>query len=262
MNPSRASAITRPGGLSQTGRLFGVGVGPGDPDLMTRRSIRVIEQARVVAHFAARGRPGNSLRTVEPMLRPDQIVERLEYPVTTESVSPDDYRDALGTFYAESAVRIADHLDAGRDVAIVSEGDPMFYGSYMHLHVRLAHHYETEVVPGVTAFSAACAAAGTPVVSSDEQFTVLPGILPPDELTDALRNGDAAVIMKVGRNLPAVTEALRAARRDEDAVYVERASLPAECVLPIADADGRDAPYFSIVLVPGRRMAATPAVPV
>jgi precorrin-2 C(20)-methyltransferase len=261
MNMPHASTPPRSGGPARTGRLFGVGVGPGDPDLMTRRAIRVIEQAHVVAHFAARRRPGNSLRTIEPMLRPDQIVERLEYPVTTESVSPDDYRDALDAFYAESAIRIADHLDAGRDVAIVSEGDPMFYGSYMHLHVRLARRYETEVVPGVTAFSAACAAAGTPVASSDEQFTVLPGILPPDELTDALRRGDAVVIMKVGRNLPAVTDALRAAGRDEDAVYVERASLPEECVLPIADVGGRDAPYFSIVLVPGRRMASTAALP-
>ncbi|MFP5489736.1 MAG: precorrin-2 C(20)-methyltransferase [Acidimicrobiia bacterium] len=240
-----------------TGSLYGVGVGPGDPDLMTRRAIRVIERVPVVAHFAARRRSGNSLRTIESSLRPDQVVERLEYPVTTESISPEQYREALDGFYADSARRLSDHLDAGRDVAIVSEGDPLFYGSYMHLHVRLAHRYPTEVVPGVTAFSAACAAAGTPIVSSDERFTVLPGILPPTELEVALGGDDAVVVMKVGRHLDAVAAALRATGRADGAVYVERASFPEQRIAPIDDVDGVDAPYFSVVLVPGQRMAAT-----
>lgn len=247
--------------LPSCGRLYGVGVGPGDPDLMTRRAAAVIERVQVVAHFAARRRPGNSLRTVQPMLRPDHIVERLEYPVTTEAISRDDYRRALDAFYADSAALTARHLDAGRDVAIVSEGDPMFYGSYMHLHVRLAHRYPTEVVPGVTAFSAACAAAGTPIVSSDERFTVLPAILPADELADELSSGNAVVIMKVGRNLPSVIDALGAAGRADGAVYVERASFPDERVVAIGEADGIDAPYFSLVLVPGARLSAPLRVP-
>lgn len=246
---------------SPVGRLYGVGVGPGDPDLMTQRAVRVIERASVIAHFAARRRPGNSLRTVESLLGPHQIVERLEYPVTTESVTPEQYRDAIDSFYTDSARRVSDHLDAGRDVAIVSEGDPLFYGSYMHLHIRLADRYETEVVPGVTAFSAACAAAGTPIVSSDERFTVLPGILPPAELEAALAGDDAVVVMKVGRNLDAVTAALRATGRAGGAVYVERASFPEQRVVPITDVDGVDAPYFSVVLVPGQRMAAVAPVP-
>lgn len=245
---------------TSTGRLFGVGVGPGDPDLMTRRAVQVVERVSVVAHFAARRRPGNSLRTIESLLRPDQIVERLEYPVTTESVTPEHYRDAIDEFYTDCARRLSAHLDAGRDVAIVSEGDPLFYGSYMHLHVRLADRYPTEVVPGVTAFSAACAAAGTPIVSSDERFTVLPGILPPDELEAALAGDDAVVVMKVGRHLDDVTAALRAAGRADGAVYVERASLPDERVAPIADMADIDAPYFSLVLVPGSRLSASTRV--
>lgn len=244
-----------------TGRLYGVGVGPGDPDLMTRRAVRVIEGASVVAHFAARKRPGNSLRTVESMLQPDQVVERLEYPVTTEAVTPEQYSEAMDQFYADCAARLAAHLDAGRDVAIVSEGDPMFYGSYMHLHVRLAGRYPTEVVPGVTAFSAACAASGTPIVSSNERFTVLPGILPPDELAEALAGSDAVVIMKVGRHLDDVVAAVRTAGRAEGAIYVERASFPDERIASIEAVAGTDAPYFSLVLVPGARMAPTTPVP-
>lgn len=243
------------------GRLYGVGVGPGDPDLMTRRAIAVIERAAVIAHFAARRRPGNSLRTIEPMLRPDHVVERLEYPITTEAVAAEEYRAALDAFYAQSAERLSAHLDAGRDVAVVSEGDPLFYGSYMHLHVRLSCRYPTEVVPGVTAFSAACAAAGSPIVSSDERLTVLPGILPPAELEQALAGGDAVVIMKVGRHLDTVMAALNAAGRADGAVYVERASFPDQRVAPVAELEDVAAPYFSLVLVPGARMSAAAPVP-
>jgi precorrin-2 C20-methyltransferase/precorrin-3B C17-methyltransferase len=247
-------------GDASTGRLYGVGVGPGDPDLMTRRAVQVIERVSVVAHFAARHRPGNSLCTVESVLRTDQFVERLEYPVTTESVTPEQYHEAIDEFYTACAWRLATHLDAGRDVAVISEGDPLFYGSYMHLHVRLADRYPTEVVPGVTAFSAACAASGTPIVSSDERFTVLPGVLPPDELEAALADGDAVVIMKVGRHLDDVAAAVRAAGRSRGAVYVERASFPDERIASIDEVAGATAPYFSLVLVPGMRMAASSTV--
>jgi precorrin-2 C20-methyltransferase/precorrin-3B C17-methyltransferase len=243
-----------------TGHLYGVGVGPGDPDLMTRRAIDVIARADVVAYFAARGRRGNARRTVEAVLRPDHLVERLEFPVTTEAIGPDEYQEALDAFYAASAARLAGHLDAGRRVAVVSEGDPLFYASYMHLHVRLAHRYPTEVVPGVTAFSAACAAAGTPIVSSGERFTVLPGILPPAELAAALAGDDAVVIMKVGRHLDTVVDALRAADRTAEAVYVERASLPEQRVAPVTEVAG-EAPYFSLVLVPGAGLAGVRRVP-
>lgn len=244
----------------RTGTLFGVGVGPGDVELMTRRAERVIDQADVIAHFAARGRPGNSWRTIESLVREDHVVERLEYPVTTERVGRDHYERALTEFYERSTSRLAAHLDAGRDVAVVSEGDPLFYGSYMHLHVRLGERYPTEVVPGVTAFSAACAAAGLPLVSSAERLTVLPGILPFDDLKAALAGEQAAVIMKVGRHLDDVRTALDAVDRSDQAVYVERASCPDERIVPLADASV-DAPYFSLVLVPGTGLVrrSTPA---
>jgi precorrin-2 C20-methyltransferase/precorrin-3B C17-methyltransferase len=254
------SGEASPAGNGSSGRLYGVGVGPGDPGLMTRRAVAVIERVPVVAHFAARRREGNSLRTVLDLIRPDQIVERLEYPVTTENMSSDRYRDALDGFYQKAAARLAAHLDAERDVAVISEGDPLFYGSYMHLHVRLAPSYPTEVVPGVTAFSAACAAAGTPLVSSDERVTVLPGILPPDELAAALSGDGAVVIMKVGRHLDAVRRALDLAGRSDAAVYVERASFPDERIAPLAEFDG-PAPYFSLIFVPGDRLGFRPVGP-
>jgi len=247
-----------PASVISVGRLYGVGVGPGDPDLMTRRAAAVIESCPVVAHFAARGRRGNSLRTVEELLRTDQVVERLEYPVTVEPLPPAEYQEQLDAFHDECARRIAAHLDAGRDVAVVSEGDPLFYGSYMHLHVRLADHYPTEVVPGITSFSAACAAAGTPIVSRDERFVVIPATAPPEELARVLAGDDAVVILKVGGHLDAVTEALELSGRAASAVYVERASFPEQVVAPVSDLDGVRAPYFSLVLVPGARLTRRP----
>jgi precorrin-2/cobalt-factor-2 C20-methyltransferase len=234
-----------------TGRLFGVGVGPGDPDLMTVAARRTIEAAPVVAHFAARRRPGNAWTVAEPFVGDGQQVLRLEYPVTTEAVGKDDYERLIAAFYDESAGRVAAELDAGNDVAVICEGDPFFYGSYMYIHERLASRYPTTVVPGVTSFSAAAAAAGAPLVSMNEALTILPGVLPPEQLKAALAAVDAAVVMKVGRRLGDVRDAARSTGLEARAIYVERASCTGEVVLPLADTDDVAAPYFSLVLVPG-----------
>lgn len=234
------------------GRLFGVGVGPGDPDLMTVKARAVIESSPVVAHFAARGRTGNARTVIDGVLAPHQRVVRLEYPVTTEAIDAGEYERLLAEFYDEASERIAAELDAGRDVAVVCEGDPFLYGSYMYVHARLASRYDTAVIPGVTSFSAAAAAAGEPLVSTDEALTILPGVLSPDGLKAVLAGSDAAVVMKVGRNLDAVREALESLGLADRALYVERASTPEERVLPLPETSGVDAPYFSLVIVPGR----------
>jgi precorrin-2 C20-methyltransferase/precorrin-3B C17-methyltransferase len=177
----------------------------------------------------------------------------LVYPVTTEeSNHPEGYDGALRDFYDESAARIAEHLDAGRDVAVLCEGDPFFYGSYMYLHERLAARYPTEVVPGVTSFSAAAAAAGTPLAKRDDVLTILPGTLPPDVLAARLQTSDAAVVLKLGRTFGGVREAAGRAGVAERGIYVERASSPDERIAPLADVDGR-VPYMSLVLVPTAR---------
>ena len=238
------------------GHLFGVGVGPGDPDLMTVKARRVLEACAVVAHFAARTRAGNAWTIVEPFVAERQAVLRLEYPVTTEAIEPDDYERAIAGFYDEAAASIAARLDAGLDVAVVCEGDPFFYGSYMYIHQRLADRYPTTVVPGVTSFSAASAAAGVPLVSMNESLTVLPGVLSPEDLKDALAHVDAAVVLKVGRHLGDVRDAASAVGLTAQAIYVERASCAAERVVPLADTVGIAAPYFSLVLIPGAGLQA------
>ena len=194
-----------------------------------------------------------------------QIEEHLVYPVTTETTDhPGGYAGAIEDFYREAADRIAAHLEAGRDVALLAEGDPLFYSSYMHMHTRLTQRFDAVIVPGVTSVSAASAAVATPLVQGDEVLSILPGTLPVDELKRRLADADAAVVLKLGRSYPAVREALSATGRLDEAFYVERASTPAQRVLPAADVDETSVPYFSLAMLPGtpRREADTGSVAV
>lgn len=238
--------------MSGPGRLIGVGTGPGDPELLTLKAVRALESADVVAHFAKRGNASNARAIVAAHLRPGIIELPLLYPVTTElHRHHNDYRAQIADFYDASAASVADHLDAGRTVAVLSEGDPLFYGSYMHLHVRLAHRFETEVIPGVTAMSGCWSAAGLPIVQGDDVLSVLPGTLTQADLANRLVAADAAVIMKVGRNLPAIRRALADAGKLTEAVYVERGTMANGAVMRLIDKQDDAAPYFAIVLVPG-----------
>ncbi|MEA2151138.1 MAG: precorrin-2 C20-methyltransferase / precorrin-3B C17-methyltransferase [Solirubrobacteraceae bacterium] len=233
------------------GRLFGVGVGPGDPELVTVKARRIIGAADVVAYPVARHGRSVARRIAAPHLRGDQIELALRYPVTTEETDhPGGYEAALREFYDDAAGALAAHLDDGRDVAVLCEGDPFFYGSYMYLHERLAQRYETEVVPGVTSFSAAAAAAGTPLAKRDDVLTIVPGTLAPEQLAQRLRGADAAVVLKLGRRFGGVREAAERAGVAGRAVYVERASSDAERLAPLRDVDPAGVPYMALVLVP------------
>jgi precorrin-2 C(20)-methyltransferase len=233
------------------GRLFGVGVGPGDPELVTVKAARLIADADVVAFHCARHGRSIARSVAEPYLRDGQIEEQLVYPVTTETTGhPGGYQGALDEFYADCAARLATHLDAGRTVVVLSEGDPLFYGSYMHLHKRLAPHYPTEVVPGVTSLSAASAAAGRPLVEREETLTVLPGTLPGDELTRRLRDTDAAAVLKLGRTFTKVRQAFEGAGLLGGVWYVELALSDRPRGVPLAGVDPATSPTcFSPLMV-------------
>ncbi|MCA2226145.1 precorrin-2 C(20)-methyltransferase [Nonomuraea aurantiaca] len=233
-----------------TGRLYGVGLGPGDPELVTVKTARLIGEADVIAYHAARHGRSIARSIALPYLREGQIEELLLYPLTTETTDhPGGYQGALDDFYAGCAERLAAHLDAGRTVVVLSEGDPLFYGSYMHMHKRLAHRYPTEVVPGVTSVSAASAVLGRPLVERDEVLTVLPGTLPAEVLAERLRGTDSAAVLKLGRTFEKVRDALAEAGRLDDAWYVERATMGAERVAPLKDVDADGVPYFSLALL-------------
>jgi precorrin-2 C20-methyltransferase/precorrin-3B C17-methyltransferase len=242
-----------------SGTLYGVGLGPGDPELVTVKAARLIGQADVVAYHCARHGRSIARSIAEPYLRAGQIEEQLVYPVTTETTDhPGGYQGAIDEFYEQAAARLAGHLEAGLDVVLLAEGDPLFFSSYMHMHKRLVERFQAVIVPGVTSVSAAAAAVGTPLVEGDEILTVLPGTLPREVLAERLRHTDAAAIMKVSRHFHEIQAALKDAGRVEDAHYVERASTPVERCAAAGDVDPSAVPYMSIVLVPGAVASTRP----
>ena len=238
--------------MTTAGKLIGVGVGPGDPELITLKAMRALKAADVVAHFAKAGNASRARTIAAEHLAPGVMELPLRYPVTTELPrSGAAYCSRIKEFFDASAAAVAGHLDGGRTVAVICEGDPMFYGSYMHLHARLATRYPTEIVAGVTGMSGCWSAAGTPIAQGNDVFTVLPGTLPESELERRLADADAAVVMKLGRNLPKVRRALSRTGRLDRAIYVERGTMADAVMLPLADKGDDDAPYFAVVLVPG-----------
>ncbi|MBV8567467.1 MAG: precorrin-2 C(20)-methyltransferase [Methylobacteriaceae bacterium] len=235
------------------GRLHGIGVGPGDPELMTVKAVRTLQGAPIVAYFAKDGQRSHARRIVERWI--DGACEEmpLAYPLTTEIALADPrYGPTLCSFYDAAAAAIAARLCGGQDVALLCEGDPLFYGSFMHIYVRLKDRFAVSVCPGVTGMAGCWAAASQPMVWGDDVLTVLPGTLPGAILAERLAASDAAVIMKLGKNLAKVRSAVAAAGLTQRAIYVERGTTAEEVILPLRDKHDDEAPYFALVLVPAR----------
>lgn len=235
------------------GRLYGIGLGPGDPELMTVKALRCLQAAPVVAYFCKDGRRGHARTIVEGLIAAETEELALAYPVTTEiPVEDPAYNETLARFYAEATEALADRLAAGRDVALICEGDPLFYGSFMHLYVRLQERFAVTIIPGVTGMSGCWTAAMLPMSWGDDVLAVLPGTLPAEVLAEKLAASDAVVVMKLGRHLAKVRAAIAAAGRLGEAIYVERGTMDGERILPLADKLDDRAPYFAMILIPGR----------
>ena len=239
--------------MTAPGRLVGVGLGPGDPDLMSVRADRLIRGARHVAYFRKAGRPGRARTSIDGMLPPDVTEFPMEYPVTTEIPLDDPaYNRILSAFYEGVCAHLRQLVLDGAEILVPCEGDPFFYGSFMHLHARLRDHIPVEIVPAITGMSAAWTATGQPITWGDDVLSVLMATLPQDVLAARMAEADALVVMKIGRNMDRVRRALRTAGKYDRAWLVECAAMDAQCVMPLAEAEGRDVPYFSIVLVHGQ----------
>jgi len=251
--------------MSTSATIYGVGLGPGDPELMSVKAARLIAKACVIAHFRKPGRPGNARTMVDGLLAPGVIEEALEYPVTTEIALEDPaYNEALRAFYDECVQRLLLHISAGRDVTVLCEGDPFLYGSFMHLHSRINGHAPVVVVPGISGMSGCWTASGVPITFGDDVLTVVPATLDESALRERLQSIDALVVMKLGRNLPKVRRALQAVGLAERAIYVERGTMAGEKVLPLVEKIDDEAPYFSMLAIaglgPGAAELITPEV--
>ena len=234
------------------GRIICCGLGPGHPDLMSVRADREVRAATQVAYFRKKGRSGQARAIVEGMLSADVREYPMEYPVTTElAVDSPEYTRLLADFYDAWADRLAE-LSRRADVVVLCEGDPFFYGSFMHLHTRLQGRAEMEVIAGIPGMAGCWNVAGLPIALGDDVMTVLMGTLPETELERRVQNSDALVIMKTGRNLAKIRRALASAGRLDQAWLIERGTMPGERVARLRDVDTTDCPYFAIVLVHGR----------
>ena len=234
------------------GRIICTGLGPGDPDLMSVRAHRLITGASQVAHFRKAGRQGQARRIVEGLLSPDVAEYPMEYPVTTElPFDSPAYTAALAGFYDHWAARLAD-LATASDVIVLCEGDPFFYGSFMHLYNRLQGVVAVDIVPGITGMSGCWTATGQPITWGDDVMTVLTGTLPEAELTRHMRAADALVVMKTGRNLPKIRRALASAGRLDAAWLVEAGTMPNQRVARLSETPESACAYFAIVLVHGQ----------
>lgn len=233
------------------GKIICAGLGPGDPELMSVRADRLVRSASHVAYFRKAGRAGQARQIVEGMLAPGVTEYPMEYPVTTEiPFSDPEYNRVLAAFYDDWAERLA-ALAETESVLVLCEGDPFFYGSFMHLHCRLQGRAEIEVVPGITGMSGCWTATGQPITWGDDVLTVLMATLPEEELAARARDADALVVMKIGRNLPKLRRALAKAGRLGAAWLIERGTMPGQRVQLLTEAEAA-APYFAIVVVHGQ----------
>ena len=236
-----------------SGTLHGVGLGPGDPELMSVRADRLVRGTRHIAFFRKAGRDGRARSIVDGLLREDAIEWAMEYPVTTEiPLSDPRYNQVLSSFYADCTAHLRDLVDAGEDVVVLCEGDPFFYGSFMHLFTRLKDFIPVQVVPAITGMSAAWTASGAPITWGDDILSTVMGTLDEATLTRAMADADALVVMKIGRNLPKVRRALEASGKAARAVLVEYASMDGQTVRPLSEVTEDNLPYFSIIVVHGQ----------
>jgi precorrin-2/cobalt-factor-2 C20-methyltransferase len=223
------------------GQLYGLGLGPGDPELITLKALRVLRTAATVAYPAPKGGDSFARSIVAEWLVPSQREIAIDFPMR-----PGPPPAAL---YDAAAARLAAELDAGRDVAFLCQGDPFFYGSFAAIFTRLAPRYRVSVVPGVSSLTACAAAAATPLVQRDETVTVIPATLPEGELADRLARCEAAAIIKLGRHAAKVRRTLTALGLLGAAIYVERASQKNQRVAPFATINPASVPYFAMALV-------------
>ena len=230
--------------MTESGKLYGLGLGPGDPELLTLKAYRILQAVPVVAYPASPDGRCISRSIVAEYLKPEQIEIPMVLPFKLELSSQ--------PYYDKMAEDLAEHLSAGRDVAVLCEGDPFFFGTFMYTFNRLSHRFPTEVVPGVSSVMASAGMLGSPLTYRNDVFMAIMGTLPAEVIADRLRGADAAVIMKLGRNFAKVCEVLKEIGLFDRALYIERATSIRQNIMPIQDVDPTQVPYFAMIVIPSQ----------
>ncbi len=239
--------------MKKIGKIYGVGVGPGAIDLLSVRADKLVREAKYIAFFRKAGRAGHARQIASTLLSKDVIELAMEYPITTEiPLSDQRYSEVLSEFYKKYSNMIISLSQTGIDLVILCEGDPFFYGSFMHIYSRVKDKCPVEVVPAITGMSAAWTATDIPITWGDDILTVLMGTLDKTTLENQLQDTNAAIIMKIGRNLPKIKKALERTGRFYDAFIVEYAAMDKQTVQRLSDYNTENAPYFSIIILHGQ----------
>ena len=239
--------------MKKMGKIYGVGVGPGAVDLLSVRAEKLVREAKYIAFFRKAGRAGHARQIASTLLSKDVIELAMEYPITTEiPLSDQHYSEVLSEFYKKYSNKIISLSQTGIDLVILCEGDPFFYGSFMHIYSRVKDKCPVEVVPAITGMSAAWTATDIPITWGDDILTVLMGTLDKTTLENQLQDTNAAIIMKIGRNLPKIKKALERTGRFYDAFIVEYAAMDKQTVQRLSDYNTENAPYFSIIILHGQ----------
>ena len=239
--------------MKKMGKIYGVGVGPGAVDLLSVRAEKLVREAKYIAFFRKTGRAGHARQIASTLLSKDVIELAMEYPITTEiPLSDQRYSEVLSEFYKKYSNKIISLSQTGIDLVILCEGDPFFYGSFMHIYSRVKDKCPVEVVPAITGMSAAWTATDIPITWGDDILTVLMGTLDKTTLENQLQDTNAAIIMKIGRNLPKIKKALERTGRFYDAFIVEYAAMDKQTVQRLSDYNTENAPYFSIIILHGQ----------
>ncbi|MDZ8049972.1 MAG: precorrin-2 C(20)-methyltransferase [Aulosira sp. ZfuVER01] len=231
--------------MTTKGRLYGVGIGPGDPELLTLKALRLLQAAPVVAYQSATDKESIARKIIAPYLSGNQIEVLYHLPRALEP-------EKAQSIYDKEVEPIAAHLEAGRDVVVVCEGDPFFYGSFMYVFTRLSEKYETEVVPGVSSLMACPVALGVPFTYYNDILTVLPAPLPAEELISQLLTTDAAAIMKLGRHFTKVRDILHQLGLASRALYIERATMAQQRIVALDEVVPEEVPYFAMIVIPSK----------
>jgi precorrin-2/cobalt-factor-2 C20-methyltransferase len=230
------------------GRLYGLGIGPGDPELITLKALRVLQSAPVVAYPVSNGSKSLARSIVADYLGHAPLELPMYFPFNAE--------ESAQPYYDKAAQTLADHLSRGQNVAVLCEGDPFFYGTFMYLFTRLAGRFRTEVVPGVSSLMASAAVLETPLTYRNDVFMVLPATLPADVLASRLAGADAAVIIKLGKHFRQVYEVLKQMGLLMRARYIQRATMSNQHIVSLDQVDPTQVPYFSMIVIPSQWQAA------
>ncbi len=231
-----------------TGKLFGLGIGPGDPDLITLKALKILQAAPVLAYPTLEGGDSLARSIIAPHLKDEKQEIAIRIPMTVE-------RKPAQQAYDVAAAELSKELQAGRDVAVLCEGDPFFYGSFMYLFGRMAEEFPVEVIPGVSSLTACATALKTPLSARNDILTVLPAPLPNDVLQARIEAADSVALMKIGRHFDRIRDLITDMGLAGQANYIERASMQNEKITPLEDVPADAAPYFSMILIHKRGQA-------